>query len=214
LQPDIPAGANPSPFDVPFIVTKDGIRFYEEIEIDGIKLKTFRLNEAKTGLVSVESPAYTLSGVDDLATFITSDPNSLWDFVPSNFSAALGQQYQTIVQSVKSLYAADEVALSIKFNAIRRAFVLAVTYTSGTSTTEGLLDLNINAINKDMLTVAYKGTGDAKGIQFYNEVAELDDFLSAVSSAFALSTTAKINPGVIKFTKTTNQQVYFSIKPR
>ncbi|MEA4981768.1 MAG: hypothetical protein VB066_03530, partial [Paludibacter sp.] len=79
---------------------------------------------------------------------------------------------------------------------------------------EGLLDLNINAINKDMLTVAYKGTGDAKGIQFYNEVADLDDFLSAVSSAFALSTTAKINPGEIKFTKTTNQQVYFSIKPR
>jgi len=208
------ASANPNPFDVPFIITQDGIRFYQEIEIEGIKLKTFRLNEAKTGLVSVESPAYTLSGVDDLATFFTSDPNSTWDFVPSNFSAVIGQQYQNIIQSVKSLYTADEVALSVKFNAVRRVFVLSVTYSIGANITEGLLDLNINAINKDMLTVAYKGTGDAKGIQFYNEVADLDDFLSAVSSAFALSTTAKINPGEIKFTKTTNQQVYFSIKPR
>ncbi|MEA4937030.1 MAG: DUF4302 domain-containing protein [Paludibacter sp.] len=200
-------------FEVPFIVTQDGIRFYEEIEIEGIKLKTFRINEAKTGFISIESPAYTLSGVDDLATFFTGDASSTWNFIPSNFSTPLGQQYQNIVQSVKSLYSADEVALSIKFNAIRRVFVLSVTYATGTNVTEGLLDLNINAVNKDMLTVSYKGTGDAKGLQFYNEVADLDDFLSAVSSAFALSTTAKINPGEIKFTKTTNPQVYFSIEP-
>lgn len=206
-------GANPNPIDVPFIVTQDGIRFYEEIKIDGIIFKTFRLNEAKTGLVSVESPAYTLSGVDDLATFFTSDPNSTWDFVPSDFSAALGQQYQNIIQSVKNLYAADQVNLSVKFNAVRRVFVLSVTYAIGTNVTEGLLDLSINAVNKDMLTISYKGTGDTKGLQFYNEVTDLEDFLSAISSAFTLTTTAKINPGEIKFTKTTNQQVYFSIEP-
>lgn len=206
------ASANPNPFDVPFIVTQDGIRFYEEIEIDGIKLKTFRLNEAKTGLVSVESPAYTLSGVDDLAAFFTGDATTVWNFIPSEFNSSLNLQYQNIVQSVKSLYAADDVALSLKFNAIRRVFVLSVVYTNGTNLTEGLLDLNINAINRDMLTLSYKGTGDTKGLQFYNEVTDLDDFLTAVSSAFTLSTTAKINPGEIKFTKTTNQQVYFSIK--
>lgn len=207
------ASANPNPFDVPFIVTQDGIRFYEEIEIDGIKLKTFRLNEAKNGLVSVESPAYTLSGVDDLATFFTGDATTVWNFIPSEFNSSLNQQYQNIIQSVKSLYAADDVALSLKFNAIRRIFVLSIVYTQGTNKTEGLLDLNINAVNKDVLTVSYKGTGDTKGLQFYNEVTDLDDFLSAISSAFALSTTAKINPGKIKFTKTTNSQVYFSIEP-
>jgi hypothetical protein len=42
----------------------------------------------------------------------------------------------------------------------------------------------------------------------------LDDFISAISSAFALSTAAKINPKEIKFTKATDQQVYFAIKPR
>lgn len=206
------AGANPNPFDVPFIVTQDGIRFYQEIEIEGVKLKSFRINEAKTGLVSIESPSYTLTGVDDLATFFTADASSTWNFMPSNFSTSLDQQYQNIIQSVKNLYSADEVDLSIKFNTVRRIFVLSVTYAIGTNVTEGLLDLNINAINKDLLTVSYKGTGDAKGLQFYNEVTDLDNFISAISSAFALSTTAKINPKEIKCTKSTNQQIYFTIK--
>ena len=207
-------GANAVAFDVPFIVTQDGIRFYQEVEIEGMKFRTFRLNNAKSGLVSVETPAYTLSGAEDLATFFTGDANSVWHFIPSGFSVILNQYHQAIIQSVQTLYGADNASLSLKYNTIRRTFVLALNYTVGTTTTEGLLDLNVNANNKDMLTVSYKGTGDAKGLQFYNDVEGLDDFISAISSAFALSTAAKINPKEIKFTKATNQQVYFAIKPR
>jgi hypothetical protein len=207
-------GANAVAFDVPFIVTQDGIRFYQEIEIDGVKLRTFKLNEAKNGLVSVESPVYTLSGADDLATFFTGDANTVWDLIPSGFSVGLNQYYQTIIQSVQTLYGADNASLSLKYNTIRRSFVLSLSYTIGTTITEGLLDLNVNASNKDMLTISYKGVGNVNGLQFYNEVEELDDFISAISSAFTLSTAAKINPQQIKFTKTTNQQVYFAIRPR
>lgn len=207
-------GANPITFDVPFIVTKDGIRLYREIEIEGMKFSSFKLNQGKTGLVCVEHPEYTMVGVEDLAIFFVGDANSIWDFVPTLFSTSLNQLHQNIIQSAKTLYAADVVTLSMKYSTIRRAFVLALSFTAGTTTTEGFLDLNINANGKDMLTISYKGTGDARGLQFYNEVEDLDDFLSAVSSAFSLSTTAKINPKEMKFTKTTNQQIYFSISPR
>lgn len=208
------SGANQTAFDVPFIVTKDGIRLFREIELDGVKFRSFRLNETKSGLVSVESPAYTLSGVEDLATFFMADANLVWDFIPSGFSVTLNQYHQAIIQSVQTLYGADAVSISLKYSTIRRSFVLALNYTVGTTTTEGLLDLSINANNKDMLTILYKGAGDAKGLQFYNDVEGLDDFISAISSAFALSTTAKINPKEIKFTIATNQQVYFAIRPR
>lgn len=208
------SGINALTLDVPFIVTHDGIRFYQEIEIEGVKFRAFRLNNAKSGLVSVETPAYTLSGAEDLATFFTGDANSVWDFIPSGFSATLNQYHQAIIQSVQTLYGADAASLSLKYNTIRRSFVLALNYTVGTTTTEGLLDLNVTAGNKDMQTISYKGTGDAKGLQFYNEVEDLDDFISAISSVFALSTTAKINPKELKFTKATNQQVYFTIRPR
>lgn len=207
-------GANAVAFDVPFIVTQDGIRFYQEVEIEGMKFRTFRLNNAKSGLVSVESPQNTLTGVNDLAIFIRDDAETVWDIFPAGLSTTLDQNFKAILQSVQSLYGADSVSFSLKYNTIRGSFVFGFSYTAGTTTTEGLLDLNVNAGNKDMLTVSYKGTGDAKGLQFYNDVEGLDDFISAISSAFALSTAAKINPKEIKFTKTTDQQVYFAIKPR
>ena len=208
------SGVNALTLDVPFIVTHDGIRFYQEVEIEGVKFRTFRLNDAKSGLVSVESPEHTLTGVNDLAIFIRDDAETVWDIFPAGLSSTLDQSYKAILQSAQTLYGADSASLSLKYNTIRGSFVLAFSYTAGTTTTEGLLDLNVNANNKDMLTVSYKGTGDAKGLQFYNDVEGLDDFISAISSAFALSTAAKINPKEIKFTKATNQQVYFAIKPR
>ncbi|MEA4974857.1 MAG: DUF4302 domain-containing protein [Paludibacter sp.] len=207
-------GANAVAFGVPFIVTQDGIRLYEEIEIEEVKFNSFRLNDAKSGLVSVESPEHTLTGVNDLAIFIRDDAETVWDIFPAGLSSTLDQSYKAILQSVQTLYGADSASFSLKYNTIRGSFVLAFSYTVGTTTTEGLLDLNVTAGNKDMLTVSYKGTGDAKGLQFYNDVEGLDDFVSAISSAFALSTAAKINPKEIKFTKATNQQVYFAIKPR
>jgi hypothetical protein len=205
-------GANAVAFGVPFIVTQDGIRLYEEIEIEGVKFNSFRLNDAKSGLVSVESPEHTLTGVNDLAIFIRDDAETVWDIFPAGLSSTLDQSYKAILQSVQTLYGADSASFSLKYNTIRGSFVLAFSYTVGTTTTEGLLDLNVTAGNKDMLTVSYKGTGDAKGLQFYNDVEGLDDFVSAISSAFALSTAAKINPKEIKFTKATNQQVYFAIR--
>lgn len=207
-------GANAVAFDVPFIVTQDGIRLYEEIEIEGVKFRAFRLNNAKSGLVSVDAPAYTLSGVEDLASFIRDDDKTVWEVSPEGLSATLDQYYRTISQSVQTLYGADNASIFLKYNAIRRTFVLALKYSVGTTTTEGLLDLNVTAGNKGMLTISYKGTGDTKGLQFYNDIEGLDDFISAISTAFALSTTAKINPKEIKFTKATNQQVYFAIRPR
>ncbi len=207
-------GANAVAFDVPFIVTQDGIRLYEEIEIEGVKFYSFRLNDAKSGLVSVDSPEHTLTGVNDLAIFIRDDAETVWDIFPAGLSTTLDQNFKAILQSVQTLYGADSASFSLKYNTIRGSFVFAFSYTAGTTTSEGLLDMTVNANNKDMLTISYKGTGDAKGLQFYNEVEELDDFISAISSAFALSATAKINPKEIKFMKATNQQVYFAIKPR
>lgn len=208
------SGVNALTLDVPFIVTHDGIRFYQEVEIEGVKFKAFRLNNAKSGLVSVESPEHTLTGVNDLAIFIRDDAETVWDIFPAGLSSTLDQSYKAILQSVQTLYGADSASLSLRYNTIRGSFVFGFSYTAGTTTTEGLLDLNVTAGNKDMLTVSYKGTGDAKGLQFYNDVEGLDDFISAISSAFTLSTAAKINPKEIKFTKATNQQVYFAIKPR
>lgn len=205
------SASNSSSFDIPFIVTQDGIRLYREIEIEGIKFKTFKLNDSKTGLTSIESPEYTLLGVDDLATFFIEDPNVSWNFVTADFSPDLNQHYQDIIQSVKSLYAADEVAFSLQFNKTRNNFVLVLSYTAGTYMADGMLDLNINLINKDLLSISYQGSGNEKGLQFYNEVTGLRDFLSTLSATFELSTTIKINPQKIKFVKDTDLQCYFSI---
>lgn len=206
------SGINPNNFKIPFIVTKDGFRFNKVIEIEGKKFKTFKIDFTKGQFLSVENPELSLNGVEDLAVFFASDASALWDFVPTGFSPDFYLQYQTVVQSVKTLYSADDVVLSIKYSTIRRGFVLSLLYTSGVNSFEGLLDMEITSDNKDIIRIAFNGTGDAGGIYLHRQVQGMSDLLASLSSAFHLTTAAKVNPREILFTSERNPNIAFLLK--
>lgn len=204
-------GPAASAVSVPFIVTIKGIRFHAVQEIEGLKFQEFVLNDDKSALISVENPDYKLSGPTDLGIYFTSNVIN-WEFVSSELSANIATQYNTLVQSCTEKYNAQDVKLSIKYNTIRKTFVLLLAFTEGTAKREGNLDLTISTNGKNALTIVNKGTGDTNGLLYKTEIEGFSQLAALISSGFSLSTYTLINPQEIKLTKITDPNTWFMLK--
>jgi len=194
--------------NVPFIVTKQGLRLQDAVEIEGLSFQEFQLNADNSALVSVENPDYKLTGTDDLAAFAMNNLK-IWNFNPENMSAGLKSAYTNMFDGFKSAYNADELKLSVSYFISR--FILTVTYSKDNIKTEGKIDLNINATAKDALSISKKTTADTNGTVFLTDVAALNQFITLFSGNFTLSTTTKLNPQLVKFTKAFDSNQWFVV---
>ncbi|GAB1416595.1 hypothetical protein MASR2M117_20010 [Paludibacter sp.] len=203
-------------YDLPFIMTNEGVKLYEVIEIDGLKLKEFKLNSAKDALVSTDNPQIKLVGINDLSLHFTSQSNKEWKFVSKNTSQNYNQLIQEVKQSAVNIYSADSLDLAIEYSSARESFVLLLTRYKNQEKFPGMIDLRMENTNFDELTIHYKDNsgkvkGDSQGLIYYNEIPELTNLLNSIATSFNLSTTTKLNPQHIKFTKKNEAQSYFDI---
>jgi hypothetical protein len=193
---------------VPFIVTKQGIRLQEKIEIEGVSFQNFTLNAENSALVNVENPECKLSGTDDLAPFAINN-FKVWNIDPNKMSANLNSTYNAVFEGFKSTYNADDLELSISFFITK--FILTVSYSQATTKTEGKIDLEIAQTAKDAISITKKPTSDTNGAKFLNEVSTLNSFITLLSTNYALTTETKLNPTKIKFSKKTDANQWFEI---
>lgn len=204
-------GPTANALTIPFIVNSKGIRFYETQEIEGVKFQEFILNDDKSALVSVENPDYKISGPTDLGVYFTTNVIN-WEFTSNKLSADIATQYNAIVQSCIDKYNAKDVKLFIKYNLIRKTFVLSLSFSEGTAIREGNLDLTITANAKNSLLIVNKGTGDSNGLLYKTDIVGFGQFATTISSGFSLSTLALINPQNIKLTKKTDSNTWFELR--
>ena len=203
-------GANSTAFDVPFIITQKGIRFYESVEFEGVAVQNFELNAEKSALVCTENTDIRILGQDDLAAYFMSTVKT-WVIVPEKMSANIKTQYDAVVQSCVTNYNAENVQLAIKYySSPRNSFVLSLSFKIGQTSKEGNLDLAITS-SKNSLAITNKNTGDSNGLIFKSDITELSNLVGLLSSNFSLSTVTKINPQVITLTKKTESSTWFSI---
>ncbi|MFT3751771.1 MAG: DUF4302 domain-containing protein [Paludibacter sp.] len=200
--------------EVPFIVTKTGIRFYASQEIGGLKFQTFELNTDKSALVSIENPDVKLIGVEDLAVFFADNISSIWGFNQAGMSQDMKLIYDRIFQSCITKYDATDIRLAIKYYAVRNSFVLNLSFSSGQTIYDGSLDFTLNTSGKNTLSLAYKGTGDATGMAFYNDIDGFKEISALISSGFSLSANSMINPQKIKFSRRTDSNSWFELIAR
>ncbi len=191
---------------VPFIVTKQGIRLQDKVEIEGVSFQNFTLNADNSALVNVENPEYKLSGTDDLAPFAINNI-LVWNIDPEKMSSSLKTTYNAVLEGFKSTYIADDLELSISYFINR--FILTVSYSKVTTKTEGKIDLEIAQTAKDAISITKKMTIDTKGVQFLNDVPALNSFIALLASNYTLTTATKLNPTEIKFTKKTDSNQWF-----
>jgi len=193
---------------VPFIITKQGIRLQQEIEIDGLKFQNFELSADYTALISKENPTYKLSGTEDLATFAMNNIKD-WKLNPENMSESLKSSYNTVLNSFKATYNADSMSLNITY--LINRFVLNVKYSQATVSNEGKIDMEIIPTAKDALSLNKKTASDTNGTKFLNEIPELTNFINLLSTNYTLSTVTKLNPRTIWFSKKTDTNQWFII---
>jgi hypothetical protein len=193
---------------IPFIVTKQGIRLQEKIEIEGASFQSFTLNADNSALVNVENPEYKLSGTDDLAPFAINN-FKVWKIKPNKMSSNLNSAFNAVFEGFKSTYNADDLELTISFFITK--FILTVSYSQATTKTEGTIDLEIAQTAKDAISITKKTTSDTNGAKFLNEVASLNSFITLLSTNYALTTETKLNPTEIRFSKKTDTNQWFEI---
>lgn len=197
-------------FNAPFIVTRSGIRFYAEQELEGNKFQSFALSEDKSALVSIENPELKISGPDDLAAYFVSNIR-VWELDANELSTNAKAYYDAIVQACTENYNAQNVKLAIKYYSTRKTFVLSLSFLTGEIKNEGNVDLTINTSGKNGLTIFYKGMADQNGTTYYADIQSLRDMTTLLTNSFALSTLAKINPQAIKLTKKTDANTWITL---
>jgi hypothetical protein len=200
-------------FDAPFIVTRTGIRFQLVQELAGTKFQTLNLSVDKSSLVSIDNPDIKLIGVEDLAAFFVGNA-SVWSFNQTGMSPDFKIQYDRIIQSSIAKYNATDIRLAIRYYATRNSFELNLSFNSNQTMYDGNLDFTLNATGRNALSLIYKGTGDATGLAFYNDIDGFKELSALVSNAYSLSTGSMINPRKIKFTKKTDSGTWFDLVAR
>lgn len=195
---------------VPFIVTSDGIQFYQPIELNGVVFRSFELNRARTKLVSVEHPEYAIRGTtDDLAEFIQ---NFAWQFIPELSSLDFSSLYNRISDAVTILYEGEQLVLKLEYNTEANSYVLVVSYVKDKQKIEGYLNLDITSDEQDVLSINYANSGDKTGMQFYNEVDGIDELVAALTADFELSTDSKLNPWMIHCQNLNDNALFFRLE--
>jgi len=193
---------------VPFIVTNQGIRFQDKVEIEGVSFQDFKLNTDNSALVSIENPDYKLAGVEDLATFAINNLK-VWNIDPNTMSSNLKTAYTAVLDGFKSTYNAEDLKMTISYFINR--FILTVSYNRSNVKTEGKIDMEIAQTVKDAITISKKVNSDANGVQFLTDIAQLNSFISLLSVNYTLSTSSKLNPQEIKFAKKTDANQWFVV---
>lgn len=198
---------------IPFIVTNQGIRFQNAVEIEGVSFQSFTLNTDKSALVSTENPTYKLAGTDDLALYIINNLK-VWNINTDNMSPNLKTAYNNAFDGFKSTYNASDLKLSFTYSVNRVSFILNISYTQGTTKEEGIIDLVMNTSGKDNITFSKKSSGDANGLKFLSDVPAINNLVTLLASGYTLSTQTKLNPLEIKFTKKTDANQWFAVSEK
>jgi len=193
-----------------FIVTRTGIRFSKEQEMDGKKFQTMNLADDKSSLVSAEDPTLKFVGPDSLAPYFWKDKN-VWLINPNLLSAKLKAKYDEVVQSAFTKYNVDKVALSLKYYSARRSFVVVLTLTSGKNKYIGNNDINLTASGIQSISSSEKGTGDRNGRIFYTNLSGFSQLIQLLCGSFNISTQTAINPKDIKFVQQQDAEVWYTV---
>lgn len=203
-------GSSSLPIVVPFIITPQGIRFYEIQDFEGIKVQYFELNQEKSALVCLEQPDIKLVGQEDLAAYFMRTVKA-WEFIPEELSANVKVLYDQITQSCVTNYNAENIQIALKYFPAKKYFGLSLTFNVGNTLMEGNIDLSITNA-KNSLTIVNKGTADTNGTIDLNDVEGLSEMSNLIAGSFTLSTATSINPKSIKLTKKSDTTTWITIK--
>jgi len=205
-------------FELPFVLTETGFRFYKPIEIGGLSIKAFNLNEDKTALVSAENLEFRIEGVS--LTYFFLNNNASWNFDPETMTPQLKENYNLMIQEVKaiveSMYPRMDITVAPFMKKYRNqmALYLEIIMRSGTNEQQmdGYIGLNPIITGDNSLSFSYGAEGsDNNGSRYYANSSSLKAFVDLISSEFQMNTENILNPIDLELVSKEDSNIYFTL---
>lgn len=210
--------------EAPFIVTRTGIRFQANQELDRKSFQTFTLNADKSALVSNESAEIKIVGPASLQTYFDKNINS-WKFDPLLMSSKVKAVYDLMVRSSQNMNFNDPqpnvtvkaVVLTLTHSITKNAYVLKLSIQKKSKQHDG--ELYLTATTNEDFSLIFGNSGDNSGLRYYEDINSnsnmtivgFKEMVAIISSKFTLSSNALINPQAIKFTQNNDADAWFTL---
>jgi hypothetical protein len=159
--------------NIPYIATPTGLRLYKPLEIGGLKMQEFRINDDKSALLATNANAQIVAK-KDLSEFFFSSfsmefPNS-WKIDPNSPSGEFAKAYAQIVENCRIMYKEDFKSLFFVYKPLPRGITLSFDRYNGKL--GGSLDFEIarKTGSDDEIVFTYKKTGDANGLTYLSNI--------------------------------------------
>jgi hypothetical protein len=196
---------------VPFIVTLEGIKFYEPFEISsGIEVQNFELSPDGTKLVAVENNTVFFAGSSVLDYFVNNQSVFVFDTVQTSmhYNQYARQVYSQMAQAYNGRRNIDYMGLSFRPN-----FGNSFTFQTSPTTIVANYRLNYIVVSANELTInRVEGEWDTNGGIFYENIPAIELFWRELDGKYNLSSTLSKNE--IKFIDQENDNRFFVLKKR
>jgi hypothetical protein len=207
-----------SDFEIPFIITSEGIRFAQAVEIDDQSVRIFKLSEDKN----------TLTCTDKAANAMIVGPKSedvLFDLLSIGKSLILTNNASNMSTDVQAIY--DKIAQSTsEKNRTLTQISFTKDKTWGNSLFIRIIDPNKKNLDcyfsynftkeSDRLLLSFNGFDETiqpnNGKVFYDQFAGTDDLLKLIEGRFSVAIVDNaFRPSSIKLTSISNPNSWFII---
>jgi hypothetical protein len=201
---------------MPFVVTPEGFRLYKPLNNGGNNIRTFKLNEDKTGLVCTDAGVnaqITGIAVNAGSFFLNSielnNANS-WKIAPDKLSGVFTDIYHSIVDGCKNQFKEDFESLFFTYKTGRKSITLS--FKSGKY--EGAFDIGVS-LDETSGKVVFtdKGTFDTNGGVYLKSIEGFGRLLEELfRDSFTVTSESSLNPGILRFTSVSNPENRFVLQ--
>jgi hypothetical protein len=202
---------------MPFIITPTGLRFYQPIDIDGVKIETFQLNSDKTALVCSDE------GAD--AKIVGPQPiDAYFEILKSGSNWSFGSSAESMELSLKSAY--DRIVNSLAVPGRKLdilAFIDNKTYgtslliqssKNGTKAT-GYIGFSMKLNDNSQLVLTFNGfdsKSNSTGKSYYDQYDGVAAFVSLLEGTYTLQLEgATLNPQTIRLVNMADNTKWFNL---
>lgn len=199
---------NEDPIEMPYIVTSDGLEFYEPIVLNGDTIKGFKYVGGENYEFDATGSDVKMYGV--IPPLSTQLANGNWFFSMSNMGSYSLAYWNVCKETSQGESVGEDMTYAYLGTSSKGAY--GFNFVSG-NTYAGCLNCTLTAVDDTHVTLAFALSGDSNGIWYYNN-AGYNYVIYALTKSktgvtYSLEADDPKSPSMIKLTDTSNPDNYY-----
>ena len=201
-------------YKTPYIPTKEGIRFYEPVTINGVSVQNFKWNEAAQQLEGTDGLSMIIKGASYPLNEAFFASTSLWNFDTQNMGPGFSTYYQGMVSASAS---EGEALTGLLFGKVSLTSPTHVfQFKSGPYTCQVSIDFIPvvgTSSNIDLNLIGFpSGSAGGNASYYYGTFPAYKNFINNLGSRYKMEADDERDPWEILFTDTSYPDYWFRLE--